>query len=66
MVAEACVAVEHARPDDEVYARLEWLRAELQSIAYCCGDEAAREALLAVELIEDVLHATPMPAALAS
>ena len=67
LVAEACIAVEHvAFQADDALARLEWLRAELQSVAYCCGDEAAREALLAVELIDDVLQAQPMTAALAS
>lgn len=67
LVAEACLTVERARLDDEdVLNRLEWLRAELQSVAYCCGDESAREALLAVELIEAVLDATPVRVALAS
>ena len=67
LVAEACLAVEHARLDDEdALNRLEWLRAELQSIAYCCGDEPAREALLAVELIEAVLDGVPARVALAS
>lgn len=67
LVAEACLAVEGAQLDDEdVLNRLEWLRAELQSIAYCCGDESAREALLAIELIEAVLDASPALVALAS
>lgn len=67
LVAEACVAVELASAEDErTLARLESLRAELLSVAYCCGDEAAREALLAVELIQDALDVQPVPAALAS
>lgn len=56
LVAEACFAAErHTWHDEDGAARLEWLRAELVAIAYCCGDEAAAEARLAVEHIDDAL-----------
>jgi hypothetical protein len=56
LVAEACLAAErHSWADGESAARLEWLRAELVSISFCCGDDAASQTLLAVEQIDGVL-----------
>lgn len=56
LVADACLAAErHTWNDEDGAARLEWLRAELVAVSYCCGDEAAAETLLAVEVIDAVL-----------
>jgi hypothetical protein len=56
LVADACLAAErHTWGDEDGAARLEWLRAELVAVAYCCGDEAAAEARLAVEVIDAAL-----------
>lgn len=65
LVAEACLAVERVAGEDDL-RRLEALRGDLLALTYDCGDEAAREALLAVELIDDVLREIPLAPALAS
>jgi len=67
LAADACLAAERHRPEDEDgAARLEWLRAELMAVSHCCGDEAAADARLAVELIDAVLMVVEHQAALAS